>query len=119
MAQAIALKLLGDSTVYVQSAGMETAPGMGATREALQVMQERGIDLSNHCSQSIENIDINNFDIIVAMTPSIANHLLIEYQVSPKRLRVLNVADPCGRGIEAYRRCAAELEKELNELFQS
>lgn len=119
MAQAIALKLLGDSTAYVQSAGIETAPGMRATREAVQVMQDKGIDISNHCSQSIEEIDLNNFDIIVAMTPLIATHLLIEYQISPKRLKVLNVADPCGRGIEAYRHCAAELEKEISKLFQS
>jgi protein-tyrosine-phosphatase len=119
MAQAIALKLFGYRIALVQSAGLEAASGMGATREAVQVMRERGIDLSNHYSQSIEEMDLNNFDIIVAMTKSIANHLSVEYQISSKRLRVLNVADPCGHGIEEYRRCAAELEKELNELFQS
>lgn len=117
MAKAIALKLLGETAINVQSAGMEVPYGMGATIEAKQVIQERGGDLSNHYSQSIDKIDLGDFDMIVALTPDIANQLLRKHYMCPHRLRVLYIADPYGRGIEAYRRCATELEKNLYELF--
>ena len=117
MAQAIALKLLGDTTTIVQSAGIKTVSGMKATREALQVMQEKGSDLSNHRSQSTNEINVNDFDMIVAMTPSIADQLLTKYHVSSNRLKVFDIEDPYGQGLDAYRRCAAEIEQKLNELF--
>ena len=60
MAEAF-LKLLG---LNVQSAGIESH---GINRYAVQVMSELNIDISNNKSQSIENLNLNDFNLLITV----------------------------------------------------
>jgi protein-tyrosine-phosphatase len=55
----------------VQSAGT-TAWGGGATAHAIEVMRDRGLDLSGHSSRQLEPAHIADADLVIAMT---RNHL--------------------------------------------
>ena len=55
------LKLLG---LNVQSAGIESH---GINKYAVQVMCELNIDISNNKSQSIENLNLNDFNLLITV----------------------------------------------------
>lgn len=115
MAEAIAHNLLGNS-VHVESAGLETADGLPATKDAIAAMREMGLDLTRHRSQDIHAVDLGQFGPIVAMTPVIAERL-IGRGVAPERIVQLDVPDPYGRGLEVYRSTAKEIECRLRSVF--
>lgn len=73
MGAAIA-KQLYPQRLYVASAGVrkgETDPFVTA------VMEERGIDLSRHRPQTIEDLEDTNFDLVVTLSPE-AHHRALE-----------------------------------------
>lgn len=116
MAQAIATALLGDTAIS-QSAGLDAADGMHATREATQVMHERGLDISDHRSRGIAALDLAAFDMIVALTPAIAEVLQRLPGVDGAKVKVMSIKDPSGHGLEEYRRRAVEIEGALRALL--
>jgi protein-tyrosine-phosphatase len=116
MASAMASRLLGDRA-RVESAGIDTSAEWAATPEAIQVMAEKGIDISTHRSRSISELESNRWDVIVVMTPRIAKGLLSMGSISTSRLVRWDVSDPYGKGIEAYRRCVARMTELLPELL--
>lgn len=121
MAKALAVRLFGDN-VYVESVGIDTASGLYATPEAIQVLAEEGIDLSSHRSLNISELKFSQWDIIVAMTPRIAANIVASNIISAEHLIEWNVVDPYGQGIEAYRRCITTLSKllpNLSDLLQT
>jgi protein-tyrosine-phosphatase len=73
MAAAI-LKHLAGGTVYVASAGVR--PGE-ADPFAAAVMEEFGIDLSNHKPMSLEELEDTSFDLIVTLAPE-AHHKALD-----------------------------------------
>jgi protein-tyrosine-phosphatase len=112
MAEALAKRLLADTT-SVESAGMETADGMMATEEAVTVMREFGIDISAHRSRVLDRLNLADYDLIVALSPRIAQHLTLARNVLRQRVRVLDIQDPYGRGLAAYRQCLTHLNYAL------
>lgn len=115
MAEAIAGHLLGDAAA-VQSAGMETATGMRAAPEAIQVMKERGLDISQHRTREVTSLRLADFDLIVALSPHLQTSLERLAGFDRGKLRVLCIDDPYQRGIAEYRRCADLLERALSSL---
>lgn len=115
MAEATARVLLGDGAL-VESAGIEAAQGMPATDHAVTVMAERGIDITGHRSRPIESVDLSLFDLVVAMTPSVASRLRI-LGVEDARLQAINVEDPYGKGLTAYRAAADDIERALRDVL--
>jgi len=73
MAAAI-LKHLAGGRVYVASAGVR--PGE-ADPFAAAVMEEFGIDLSNHKPMSLEELEDTSFDLIVTLAPE-AHHKALD-----------------------------------------
>lgn len=116
MAQAIASKIYGERFI-VESAGIEASTGLGATNEAIRVMAEVGIDISAHQVNRINNIEINDFDIIISMTHYIADDIRPKIDLKKNSLLTWNIIDPYGKGIEAYRSCVKALEKEIRKLI--
>lgn len=73
MAAAI-LRHLADRQIYVESAGVrsgETDPF------AIAVMEEIGIDLSQHQSQAIADLYDTSFDLVISLSPE-AHHQALE-----------------------------------------
>lgn len=116
MAHAVARMLLG-ANARIESAGICADDGASATRDAVQVMQERGLDISDHRSRSVTTLRLSDFDLVVAMTAAIAETLRL-HGVGQAKLRALDVNDPYGNGLEAYRSTAAAIDSALRHLFR-
>src|SRR5687768_5332441 len=64
------LEQLEDRGVVVMSAGTSATPGGRAAEEAVTIMKERGLDLSAHESQLLDERLITFADVIITMTHS-------------------------------------------------
>jgi protein-tyrosine phosphatase len=115
MAEAIARSLLGDSAL-VESAGLDAVDGGGAHKNAVSVMEEMGSDIEHHRTRNIRNVDVNSFDLVVAMSPSIARRLR-ECGVEGGRIAELDVPDPYNSDVDAYRSTAEKITSQLKTLF--
>lgn len=116
MAQALAQKRLGSRAV-VESAGVDAADGLEPTHDAVVVMANLGLDITTHRSRDIEALDLESYDLVVALASSIANRIRQRHSLPGERLREFNVPDPYGKGITAYTACVANLNDILDELF--
>jgi len=86
-----------------------------ATPEALAVMSEQGLDLLRHRSRSVHHVDLEPFDVIVALTPSIAARLPPVDR--PERVRVWDIDDPYSGDLATYRNCAGSIKEKLKTLL--
>lgn len=117
MAAALLRRLVGGK-VEVQSAGTDAGNGLPPTKESVSVMKELGIDIGAHRSRDIADLDLTEFDLVLALTPSIAEDLR-NLGADPARIKQLKVADPYGKGIDVYRSTAAEIEHQLSSLLRT
>ena len=73
MAAAI-LRHLAGRRAYVASAGLRAGP---ADPMLAEIMEELGIDLSNHTPIAIADLDDTSFDLVVTLSPE-AHHRVLE-----------------------------------------
>lgn len=118
---------LRERGVDVFSAGVAAAENFPASREAIDVLREYNIDLSQHLSQQVTDLMLEKSNVILAMT---SRHLLAIQQACPglaNRMFLLDkngrdISDPIGQGIAAYKMCVVEIEKNVrlwvDDLFQ-
>lgn len=111
----------------VVSAGIAAAPGAAASPFALQAMAEREFDLGGHRARPLTRDLVEQAGLVLTMTrahrravvdlvPAAADRTftLREYAgcpVSPPRGEDLDIADPLGHGVEAYRAVAGEFDR--------
>ncbi len=105
-------KLGKDIEVY--SAG--SSPAGYVHRLAVKVMEEVGVDISDHRSKSLEEIPLDEMDLIVTLCdsakkecPSVPGAKTIHWAIP----------DPAGRGVEAFRWVREEVRKRVEELIKS
>lgn len=124
----LAEKLETSEDIEVMSAGTAAVADQPASKHALQVMKEKGLDLSEHRSTPITSEQVQQADLILTMTrrhkaqileldPSACGKIftLKEFaQVEDE----LDISDPYGQSLEVYRRCAAEIEESLNKALE-
>lgn len=115
MAEAVAQRLLGEG-IHVESAGITADEDAPATKDAVLVMNERGLDISAHRSRSLSAVNLLHFDLVIALTPAIAQ-VLHGQGADASKVRMLDIPDPYGRGIDAYRATAVAIERALQRLF--
>lgn len=131
MAEALLRKRLADKLgcsmneleehgAMVVSAGTSATPGGRAAEEAMETMRERGLDLSAHESQPIDERLVTFADVIITMTRSHRDAIVSCYPQAASRTFVLSrgrtdVADPIGGPQEQYRRCAEQIDAYLAE----
>ncbi|MBI4310143.1 MAG: hypothetical protein HY681_00050 [Chloroflexi bacterium] len=108
MAAALARKALGDA-VQADSAGLEIRETEAAPDAVDVAMDLLGVDLSGHVPAPLSRYFLSEYDVIVAMTPSVAYQLGVLYPLPADRLVVWSVSDPYGQGRAAYERCARQL----------
>jgi len=109
---------LGLHGVEIESAGTSAARGSAASQNAVEAMRERGIDIRSHQSRPITVDGLLAADYIWVMTRS---HRETVVRLAPEvagRAALVDpagesVADPIGGDLEAYRACAAHLEKAI------
>ena len=122
---------LGLKNIEVYSCGIYAQNGDISTYEAIEVMKEYGVDLTQHRATNIINSNIKEMDLILCAT---VNHKIATLDIFPelkgkvytikeyvhykrKHHDNLNIKDPWGYDIETYRSCAAEINECLDLLI--
>lgn len=101
--------------IEIHSAG--THPEGYVHHDAIAVMREKGIDISQQFSKSVATFDLRDFDYVIAMG-------CIGSDICPANFHGVSedwgIPDPIGRGLEFYRKVRDMIEEKvlrlLNEL---
>lgn len=107
----LAMKILGDLAVF-ESAGISAIESQ-ANPNAIEVMREMGIDISNHCPRRVSSVSLGDFDFIIAMDSNVnlqLKHLLPD---RPDKILSWVIDDPWGGDIEVYRKCAETISNKI------
>ncbi len=111
MAEAFAKK----QGLSASSAG--TAPAKTVSPVAVQLMQEKGIDISSNKPKMLTNEMIEKASLVITMGCSVEEAcprpMLAKMQ---KKLIDWNLEDPKGKSIEEVRRIRDEIERRVTEL---
>lgn len=112
-----------DDAVRVMSAGVAAGSGNPASPQAVEVMDERGLDLSDHCSRPLDDAVMNVADLVLTMTRGHRAAILAAWPEMHDRVFTLrrdggDVSDPVGMSVEVYRDCAEQIEGELIQWMQ-
>jgi protein arginine phosphatase len=111
---------LEDRGVLVLSAGTSASPGGRAAEEAIAAMKERGLDLTGHETQPLDERLVTFADVILTMTRNHRDAIVSCYPQAASRTFVLSrgrgdVSDPIGGPQDLYRRCADQIDAYLAE----
>jgi protein-tyrosine-phosphatase len=119
MAEAI-LKHLHGRTIYVDSVGARAGEVNGF---AVAVMDEIGIDISDHQSKTFDDLEDTSFDLVVSLSPE-AQHKAVEMtRVMACEVEFWNTFDPSlvegSREVrlDAYRQVREQLMARILERF--
>ncbi len=101
------------SEIEVSSCGIAARMGVPPTAEAVYVMKNREIDISEHRSRPCTREDVVESDLIIVMSQE--HHTFITSLVpnSKDKIKVLDVKDPIGLGMNIYEDAVNEIEKKL------
>jgi protein-tyrosine phosphatase len=129
MAEGLLKKKLGDvagvtpedlekAGFRITSAGIAAMPGGGPATEAVDVMQDSGIEISDHRSQPLSDRMVNEADLILTMTTGHRQMVLAQWPTAGNRVHVLgreqgDVFDPIGMPMEYYEACAQQIDHHL------
>jgi protein-tyrosine-phosphatase len=112
-----------DNRYEVDSAGVWAVDGRAASPNAVAVMAERGIDISEHVARTVSADDVATADLVLVMGREHAQMLLNtwpQYDYKVHRLSEIagkrqDVEDPYGGPIEEYRSCADTIAAYIDE----
>lgn len=93
----------------LNAASAGTTPGTAVATNAVQVMAEKGIDISNHTPKSLDSIDHASYDLIFSMGCGVscpAVPLNGDWELE----------DPYGQPVDVYRQTRDEIERRIREL---
>jgi len=111
----------------VTSAGTWTMEGYPPAPLAVEVMAERGVDISSHRSHRLTPKDIEDADLVVVMTQGQKEVLSLEFPEARSKIYLLSelagqnydIEDPYGtESLELYQECADEIEELLREGYE-
>ncbi len=107
---------------YARELGLELEIASGGTRpaervdeRAIQVMKEKGIDISGERPRAINPQELRNFDYIITMGCSAEGVCPADFS---GRARDWGIPDPKGKPLEFYRKIRDELERKVRELIE-
>lgn len=109
--------------VVVASAGVAAMAGGRPSSEAVQVMSDRGLDLTQHFSQPFSEQLANQADLILTMTQGHRLAILSQWPNLASRTFVVSrdrgdVSDPIGGPISIYEKCANQIDEKLSPWVQ-
>ena len=123
MAEVLLRKRLSDlfgreDAVGVVSAGIAAYQGDQASGQAVEVMSQRGLDLTSHCSQPMTEQLLRLADVVLTMTRGHRDAILAKFPDAADRVHTLrldggDIADPVGAPLEVYQQCADQIDAQL------
>ncbi len=114
---------LEDRNIHILSAGLSAASGNPAADQAVEVMRELGLDLSQHRSQPFTERLANFADLILTMTEGHRQAIVSAWPQAASRAHLirhdgLDVSDPIGMPIDVYRSTAGQVSENLQHWAQ-
>jgi len=109
----------------VLAAGLSAVPGEGASSEAIAVMRDIGVDLSEHRAQLVTEEVLRDADLILTMTGRHRDYLRQAYGEQKNIFSLYeflgqerDIQDPFGWGEDVYRECRDEIEEAILLLLE-
>ena len=131
MAVGFIKKFAPDKKLKILSAGTSASNGVPPSANAIEVMQEEGIDISEHRSTMLDGYLLDEADIVLVMTEMHRNHIVSWFKSTKEKIRLLrefddvnddkdypNIPDPIGRDIEIYRKCREMIKRSLRGIVK-
>ena len=113
----VEIDLLEEAGVRVRSAGVMTGGGSPATGQAVEAMNQVGVDLSGHTSNALTEDLIQDADVIYTMTDSHRQAVLMQSPSAADKTHSLDpegdIIDPFGGPVEIYIQTAAMIRDAL------
>ena len=122
----------GVDRVQAESAGVFAIAGMGPTRETMRVLQDAGVDCSDHHARVLTAQMVDEADLVFVMeqfqleevlrrAPSARGkvHLLKPYHLTEGDVMHPNIPDPIGKPLEVYEVCFADIRDAIERVSRS
>ncbi len=112
--------------IDVDSCGVTAFSGMGASREAIDVLRRVGIDIFGHKSKPLNEELINWADLILVMEKGHKNRVLKDWPEAGNKVFLLtefakseekDIIDPVGKPSEVYEGLLMDLTFYLNKII--
>ena len=100
---------LNQRNIEICSAGTGAIPGRTAHPNAQKTMKEWRLTVDHHVSSPISSDIVDRADLIVALDSYVEEDIINSYPSSLKKICTLDITDPYGDPIEAYRQCAQQI----------
>ena len=104
--------------IQVASCGIAARSGGKATTEAILVMKNLEIDIANHRSKPCTREDVNQSDLILAMSKEHADFIGNLMPQARSKIRVMNVIDPVGMNLLIYEAVLSDIEKKMKNIWK-
>ena len=120
MAEGIMKSLFG-TRVYVDSAGAREGYLDGFM---VEVMEEIGVDMSNHTPKTFEDMEDGYFDLIVALSPEAQHHAVEMTRTMACDVEFWNTLDPSiiegsrDMRLDAYRQVRDQIMNRIKKRFE-
>ena len=115
-----------------ESAGVAAIGGRPASQNAIQAVAEIGLDLSTHSTRFLPYVDLNQFSLFVGLSEEHAD-ILRSLGIPDELVRVLrrapnkddkydlrmDIVDPYGGDINAYRKCRDDIAGAVESLIST
>jgi len=131
MAVGLLKKLAGPDTYRILSAGTSAAQGLQPSRYARKVMEEEGVDISDHRSKMLDADLLEEADNVLVMTELHRRQIADWFKSYAKKVRVLrefdpvrddpdypNIPDPMGMGKDVYLKCKEMIRRSLERAIK-
>ncbi|MCB9800251.1 MAG: threonylcarbamoyl-AMP synthase [Candidatus Omnitrophica bacterium] len=106
-----------EDQILVSSCGVGARAGMRATDEAVFVMKNQEIDITEHRSKPCTREDVMEADLILVMGREHYQFIAGLIPDAKSKMRVLNVSDPIGMGMLVYEAAFADIQKKIKDLW--
>ena len=120
-------RLQSNDEWQIESAGVYASNGWPVSPPAVEVLREKGIDISTHTSQLLTPSLISQADLLITMTQ---NHKSAILEIAPESDRKVfllksfgnakcaaDITDPVGASLDVYRRVRDEIDAALPNLI--
>ena len=122
------LNSLNSNDILVSSCGTNAMTGDRSTNNAICAMKEYNVDLENHKATNIQDIDIENYDLILCMTtehkeivkyfyPKLSEKVYTLKEYVDNNIEYKDIDDPWGLDLRVYQSCAKEIVQYVDKLI--
>lgn len=124
-------KELNQESWEILSAGISAIKGNQVNEKAKSVMAELNLDLSEHNSQSIDDLELRKKDLIITMTRKHSRALILRHPDLADKIFTLkefsekgaedskDIEDPFGLSEEFYRKTRDEIRENLKAMLKN